>query len=276
MIRFSFGRTIRDNYPCNCSSPSLEDFAQFLEDARSPNKGLTYIAGPMGGDGRRSKDNAEPRNFLPYDVDGGMDGSHEIPLSDSGLKRFKDAYQGTSRILYGSSSDRPGARRGRQIILLDAYVSRADSIRMGEYLASLTPWVKLGREIFRHEQPIFCPVGSSKITLELGEPLCVAEVMAAIPKPRPAKPRKDLTLRVGNGVAMLDLLRMAGLYLRAAGGGKHFINCPWGHLHSDGRLEAAYFDPSADNHDAGGFRCLHSHCEGRSISDLLRLFKEAA
>ena len=273
-IPFSFGRTQEDNYPCNCTSNGLEDFGQFLEDARSPRKGLTYIAGQMGGDCRRCKDNALPSNLLRFDIDGST--AHKgAPLSNAEFERFKAVYQGISRILYPSSSDKPEARRFRQILLLDMAISRADAMRLGKYLSSLTPWVELGEQVFRHEQPIFCPVGDAQVQVIHGEPLCVAEVMAQIPRPKIIRPFKP-ALRVANGIAMLDLLKMAGLYLKDGGSGKHLIVCPWHHLHSDGRNEAAYFEPSHENNGAGGFRCLHSHCEGRTISDLIRLLKEVA
>lgn len=273
-IPFSFGRTQEDNHPCNCTVNGLEELGYFLDDARSPSKGLTYIAGPMGGDGRRCKDNALSSNLLRFDIDGST-AYKGAPLSNADFERFKAVYQGISRILYPSSSDKEEARRFRQILLLDMGISREDSMRLGKYLASLTPWVELGEQVFRHEQPIFCPVGDAQVQVIHGEPLCVAEVMAKIPKPKIIRPYRP-ALRVANGMAMLDLLKLAGLYLKDGGSNKHLIVCPWHHLHSDGRNEAAYFEPSHENNGAGGFHCLHSHCESRNVSDLIRLLKEAA
>jgi len=56
----------------------------------------------------------------------------------------------------------------------------------------------------------------------------------------------------------------------------HKVICPWAHLHSDGRAEAALFEPSNENNLAWGFKCLHGHCAGRGIKDIYRLMKGAA
>lgn len=69
--------------------------------------------------------------------------------------------------------------------------------------------------------------------------------------------------------AVLVALKARGLYKSDLGNGKHDIRCPWVTEHSEAvDSGAAYFEPS-DQYPIGGFRCLHGHCSGRHISDLL-------
>jgi hypothetical protein len=71
-----------------------------------------------------------------------------------------------------------------------------------------------------------------------------------------------------NGV--LVVLRDRGLYKAPLGDGKHDITCPWVPEHTgEANGGTAYFEPD-DNWPIGGFKCLHGHCAGRHIRDLLR------
>jgi hypothetical protein len=58
--------------------------------------------------------------------------------------------------------------------------------------------------------------------------------------------------------------------------GKHFVPCPWGHLHSSQGTPSAtaYFAPSAENRGRGAFKCLHAHCANRGIEDYARWLLE--
>jgi Family of unknown function (DUF5906) len=74
------------------------------------------------------------------------------------------------------------------------------------------------------------------------------------------------------GAAVIEALMRAGLYLRDAGNGKHFIDCPWEEQHGDGEpseTDTAYFEPNTNGYAGAGFRCQHAHCRLRTISDLL-------
>jgi hypothetical protein len=71
-----------------------------------------------------------------------------------------------------------------------------------------------------------------------------------------------------NGV--LAALRDRGLYKAPLGDGKHDITCPWVMGHTGGADGGtAYFEPD-DNRPIGGFKCLHGHCAGRHVRDLLQ------
>lgn len=69
--------------------------------------------------------------------------------------------------------------------------------------------------------------------------------------------------------AVLAELSERGLYKAPLGDGRHDITCPWVQEHT-GAVDGgtAYFEPD-DNWPIGGFRCLHGHCAGRHIRDLL-------
>lgn len=71
--------------------------------------------------------------------------------------------------------------------------------------------------------------------------------------------------------AVLAALRERGLYKAPLGDGKHDITCPWVDEHTDAvDGGTVYFEPH-DNWPIGGFKCLHGHCAGRHIRDLLRV-----
>jgi len=71
--------------------------------------------------------------------------------------------------------------------------------------------------------------------------------------------------------AVLVGLRNHGLYKAPLGEGKHDITCPWIQEHT-GQADGgtAYFEPD-DLWPIGGFKCLHGHCAGRHVRDLLRV-----
>lgn len=69
---------------------------------------------------------------------------------------------------------------------------------------------------------------------------------------------------------VISALTDRGLYKSPLGDGKHDITCPWVAEHTDGADGGtAYFEPE-DQWPIGGFKCLHGHCAGRRIRDLLR------
>jgi hypothetical protein len=82
------------------------------------------------------------------------------------------------------------------------------------------------------------------------------------------------TAPAGSGNRVVAALKAFSLYLRAGGGGKHFMRCPWAHLHTSnsGDPEACYFEPGApvrgERSVFGGFKCQHAHCAKRGLKDL--------
>lgn len=68
---------------------------------------------------------------------------------------------------------------------------------------------------------------------------------------------------------VISALRERNLYKQPLGDGRHDITCPWVHEHT-GQVDhgTAYFEPS-DLYPLGGFKCQHSHGDGRRIGALL-------
>lgn len=64
-----------------------------------------------------------------------------------------------------------------------------------------------------------------------------------------------------------------GLYKHHISGNKHSVSCPWAHEHSQNNFN----DSIVFEADGGwpGFYCHHSHCEGRNIRDVIRLYGDA-
>ena len=277
-FRFSFGANKYDNQPAQCCSPSWADFYHVFNDTRAPKKGIYQITAAMGGDGRRCKDNAQPRNWIAFDLDGAVGGE---PLSDDLFGKINSAFAGIAQgLTYQTASSKPEARRARFVLALDAEVSRDDAKRLCEFLETSLPYGGYwDSSVYRAEQPLFLPPEGVD-AIQFGKsPLSVEETLGLIPPP-PAPKVWKLPQRTDRQSMAYDLilpaLRQLGLYLKHKGAGQHVILCPWGNEHSDGRYEAAYFEPNGSNGGTGGFKCLHSHCEHRNIGHLMSFVETCA
>ena len=94
-------------------------------------------------------------------------------------------------------------------------------------------------------------------TKPAGKAIAVERAEADVYKPRAAEN------------AVVAALRQRGLYKQPLGSGRHDITCPWLHEHTDNVDHGtAYFEPS-DLYPVGGFKCQHSHGEGKRIGALL-------
>jgi hypothetical protein len=72
---------------------------------------------------------------------------------------------------------------------------------------------------------------------------------------------------------VLAAVRARGWFRATREPGHHCIECPWagGHSMDGGPAEAMLFEPSPENGNHGGFKCLHDHCAERGIDDLIAL-----
>ena len=73
------------------------------------------------------------------------------------------------------------------------------------------------------------------------------------------------------------LFESRGMYRRPLAGNKHAVVCPWADQHTRPDLDTASGDTStvaweSNGDDWPGFKCLHAHCDGRSIVDLIASF----
>nr|VFK11516.1 MAG: hypothetical protein BECKLPF1236A_GA0070988_1005613 [Candidatus Kentron sp. LPFa]VFK27683.1 MAG: hypothetical protein BECKLPF1236C_GA0070990_1005013 [Candidatus Kentron sp. LPFa] len=87
-------------------------------------------------------------------------------------------------------------------------------------------------------------------------------------QPRPEEDDPIWLPRPKDNAVLLEL-RKRELYKTLIRGRKHDITCPWVEEHT-GAVDSgtAYFEPDG-NWPIGGFKCLHGHCAGRHIRDLL-------
>lgn len=90
----------------------------------------------------------------------------------------------------------------------------------------------------------------------------------------PVKPRViGETFAASDSLA--DWLRETGKVHGEGREGELYIECPWKDTHSDKGNETStvYFPIGSNGFEAGGFKCLHSHCTGRGMADFLAACK---
>jgi hypothetical protein len=110
---------------------------------------------------------------------------------------------------------------------------------------------------------------------EFVSPDRVIELARMITPPKEAKrtwvrPTTSQSGKYIKGFDVVGFFRAAGMY-RGEGDGMHFVECPWLHEHStDLERDAAVWEG-----DWPQFNCFHAHCEGRTISDVIKYFGES-
>jgi AAA domain-containing protein len=93
----------------------------------------------------------------------------------------------------------------------------------------------------------------------------------------PAAPVRPAGQATAAGVNLVPHFEAKGLYLRPSSKAEsmHLVTCPWAEQHSmaSGLTETAYFEPSDQNNQAGGFKCQHNHNGSTlTVGDLYRFF----
>ena len=264
-IFFSLGRDKYDNRPASGIAEDWQDFCSIFETYRSPRKGLIYVAAPFGNDRRRCNDNCLPHRFAALDLDGAVRGF----MSDEMFAEICFQMSRWRGLRYETFSSTQGDRRARFILELDSEVSREDGMRLRGVIRSLMP--KYGNwdmSCDNPAQPLYMPPIGVNVIRFGDEPVCVTKELALAPplKTYSSRPKIVEDWKTTLVLRTLDRLNM---YIREKGNGWHVIICPWCHEHTDGRVEAAYYEPSEKN-GVGGFKCLHAHCKERTIAHLLR------
>jgi hypothetical protein len=261
-----------DNYPKSFAG-DWDDMISFIDKHRAPRKGLHGLAGLFANDGRRCLANALPRQFLPFD----LDGENGVGVPDDVLASEISSFRGIQTIAYETASSKPGARKARFITKLSRGVTDTESRALGLFMGNLTgvPDYCWDKSVYMLSQICYLPpVGSEIIRID-GEPLDVDAMLARIPKPKPRK-RVSHPRRLRAAADLRSFFEQNGLILRDKGATVH-VRCPWVHEHTNGdEGGTAYFEPSPENGFVGGFKCLHAHCEHRTIKDIHLLAKGAA
>jgi DNA repair protein RadA/Sms len=73
--------------------------------------------------------------------------------------------------------------------------------------------------------------------------------------------------------SILAAVKARGLFRSTKAPGQHAIECPWSDQHTidGGPTDAMLFEPSPANGNRGGYKCQHSHCDKRTIDDVIAL-----
>lgn len=279
-FHYAIGRNRFDAYPAPAEAATLRDFAADVLSRRAPSKDRAgYITAGFGGGGRRCSVNAMARQWLAVDVDG---------IDPDALPEWRMHLAGWRGFGWPTASSTPEAPRERVIIELSEPVDRAQGIAIGALVvadaaAELGAAVRIDPCTFRAEQPCFLPVGDVQPFFLLGDPLNVQTWLLQAPPPPPAPPPATAEVASIADARMryaVDVLGRAGLLTRPLDNGRGYaMRCPWETEHTTvdppGGSATALLFPADGNGWRGGFRCLHGHCAGRGLRDLLVLLRAA-
>ncbi len=277
---YAVGRNRFDAHPTLVEAATLRDFAAGVLARRAPSKDRAgYITAGFGGDGRRCSANALPRLWLALDVDG-ID-PDVLPDWRMHLTRWRG-------FGWPTASSTPAAPRERVIVELSEPVNRAQGIGIGALIVEDTDTefgaaVRIDACTFRAEQPCFLPVGDVRPFYLLGDPLVVPTWLAQAPPPPPAPPPASAEVAAiadARTRYAVDALARAGMLIRRLENDRGYtLRCPWQAAHTTedppGSTATALLFPADGNGWRGGFRCLHGHCAGRGLRDLLALLSAA-
>jgi len=281
IFAYSIGASRYDARPERREAASLRAFAADVLRRRAPNKAAAgYVAAAFGGDGRRSRANAEPCTWLAIDAD----------AIDAAVwpewRLYLVRYRGFG---WPTASSTPAAPRERCILELSEPVAREERIAIGALLsgdiaAEFGAAVVIDPSTYRAEQPCFLPLTDARPYYLLGEPLDVprwlAQAPPAPPEPPPASAAvvalADVRMRV-----VVAQLHAAGLLLAPLPNARGYaMLCPWQRAHTTsaerGTSATALLFPSEENGWRGAFRCLHAHCAQRRLRDLLDVLRRAS
>jgi hypothetical protein len=252
----------------------MREFAEDVLAHRAQSKATSgYISGPFGGDGRRSAKNALQRDWLALDVDG-IDPDAHVPW-----RLFAARWRGFG---WPTASSTEQAPRERIVIELSEPVDREEGIRIGALLVAdvhmeFATAVRIDSCGFRAEQPAFLPLVGTKPFYLLGDPLDVPTWLAQAPAaPIPPPMAEGVVVAMADAKIrfIVELLGDAGLLRAPLSNGRGYsVMCPWSGFHTSDTSPTAtvLLFPSDDNGWRGGFKCLHSHCAGRTLRDLADL-----
>ena len=267
-LLWSFGADIFDVRPVNYEG-NKADLIAFINEYRAPYKGKNYITSAMLPEshrirGKRCKDNALPRLWLAFDMDG--------DLAEPEFVRAVNWFEQFDCIIYETASSKKDARRFRVILLLSRPVVESEAKTIGDLVQKSSAFEGWDSSTHRAAQPVFLPPTQVHMIIFYGQPLDVSYWLSKAPlKPKPQIKRYApmTTENIFGWFANHDMVLEVGSTM-------HKVICPWAHLHSDGRLEAGLFEPSAENNLSWGYKCLHSHCADKSIKDIYRLMRGVA
>ena len=87
-------------------------------------------------------------------------------------------------------------------------------------------------------------------------------------------PEREPVERKDGEWPVLAAFKERDLYIDQHAESEHRVDCPWKSEHTtdSGDRQTLLYEPSDDNQQAGGFKCLHGHCATRGIRDVYTFF----
>jgi hypothetical protein len=263
LTAWSWGRDKFDNRPRGFCS-DWDNLVLFVQTIRAPEKGKHYMAAWFSGDGRRCKENACRRNWLPFDLDG-VDGQGVTAKEFDAALEF---FSGLCAIAYETASSQPGAHKARFILALDRVVTEGMSRALGRFIERGTRINGWDASVYSHAQPVYLPPVGRQVHVWRGEAMPVERVLKALPPPTPRVSRPPMDRPAPDAFQFFNI---HGRILRSHAK-RHAVVCPWVGSHTHGDITGtALFDPAPDNNFVGGFKCQHAHCQDKTIADVFRL-----
>ena len=273
-IHYSRGTSVRDNSP---ETKTVADFGAFMEAVLSDTakaKGLQYIAAPfkVNGNGKthRSKEGVLSSAFIALDLDGFT--------SPEDWHATIAALQKSQGFAYSTYSSTPDAPRARVVLAASREMDRGERLRVSMALERwLNKEVGDGCIVFdssthKAEQPLFTPPEQAETYRFSGKPVDVDKVLATAPEAEP----QDATAheraeQQATEDPVLSVLQDKGMVLRSLEAGRFAITCPFEHEHTEQTADTAtvYMLPNFGGVPDGKFKCMHSHCSGRTQQDFL-------
>ena len=274
-------------------------WTEFLAELRKPRAATAKDAVGLFSparfqDGQRSKAKATELSMFVLDVDNPQTKQGAAPVTGRDIGRVLGYQQGLQFAMATSWSHTPAWPKFRVILPLARPIARPDwrlwapaaleATGLAEFRDAIDP-ACLKNEACIYYWPA-SPTGSAQVVDSPGRMLDVP-----VPEPEAVKafrekakvhqfPTPGRAGQLGGGeYASLDVVawfQAHGLYLKPKEGRPlcHLVTCPWEAEHTEpGGTGTAVFE--AEGETWPSFECLHSHCTGRRIHDVLVLWGDA-
>ena len=211
-IKFSYGETSENSEVMQLTAPSFRDMCEgFLDRFPETDADLTddeqyaylkahlpYITADCAG-GTRNNANAQPRRWLPLDVDHNCDSRALISI--------KRALRGLSHCFYTTAGDNrrgDGDRRFRVLVELSREVEHHELPFIGAQFAATLPGnVEFDSSVWKASQPIYAGIHGGQAFVLDGEPLD-ADQWGEAPKKEHSKASDRVVQTDGEFLDMLE------------------------------------------------------------------------
>ncbi|NGX29182.1 MAG: hypothetical protein K940chlam4_00009 [Candidatus Anoxychlamydiales bacterium] len=236
---------------------NFEEFENTLVELNQKEAGIFVCINKTNGKGRKAKNIIEGRAFF-IDIDEGiLDPIFKAPISP--------------HIIVESSSGRYHAYWIVENINLeyfsDIQKQLSNRFKSDPQVNDLSRVMRLPG-FFHHKKEPFL----TKIIEESKElPVSFEHFVNAFKIKLPLKTNFTPTDNFNNDNIILKTLNVQGMLIEKQSHPKGCwaIQCPWKHLHSTEDKGTKYYEPNTNGYTGHGFKCFHTHCKDRTITDLM-------